>query len=795
MFRLNLKIAWRHLWKNKSYTFINITGLSIGMAGCMLLFVFLNYQLSFDKGHKNGDRIYRFVTNWTYSGNEDYSKGIPLPLVQAVKDEISGLDKVAPLIGRGGIIYIKDKSGKVMLKTRESVYYTDPAFFEIFDIPFNAGNHKLALSEPNTVILSENMAKKFFGSSSNAMGKSIVFGKINLLITGVFKDIPKNSSLPLEIVISYETFNSKKFINWDGVNSAMECYVLLKKGLIAADLEAPIARFNKNHYQNQQILGNQENKLQSLADIHFNDKYGSFADSSITRKEIYGLSLIGLFLMLTACINFINLATAQAVNRSKEVGVRKVMGSERKQLVTQFLTETFSITLIALLVACILTELSLPAMENLFRGKVALSLFRDPIIFPFMIMLVIAISFLAGFYPAIVISDFNPILALKNKVSPNSNGLNLRKVLVIFQFSISIVLIIGTLVIMKQMKYLREKPLGFNPDAVALVNLPSDSLSQLKYNSFKARLLQIPGIENVSFCQGAPLSNDITTSDFSYDGKKNQDFELRNSKADENYIGLFGLKLIAGKVFKKSDTINGCVVNETFLKKMNISDPEQVIGKELITNGYKMPITGVVKDYNDLSLQQNISPIAIYPQKGEYYTAAIKMDSQELMQSMKDIESLWNENYPNSIYNVNLLNDEMQNYYENERITGAIFNISTIVILSISFIGLFGLISFVAMQRTKEVAIRKVLGASTTELVNMLNSSFLRMVLIANILAWPLAYLFVSHWLSGFAYRIELNIWPFFFASFISVLITLLTISIKSYQTAKGNPVKALKYE
>lgn len=624
---------------------------------------------------------------------------------------------------------------------------------------------------------------------------NLFLSKINLLVTGVFKDIPKNSSLPLEIVISYETFNSKKFINWDGVNSAMECYVLLKKGLTPADLEAPIARFNKNHYQNQQILGNQENKLQSLADIHFNDKYGSFAESSITRKEIYGLSLIGLFLILTACINFINLATAQAVNRSKEVGVRKVMGSERKQLVIQFLTETFSITLIALLIACVITELSLPAMENLFKGKVELSLFSDPIIFLFMAVLVITISFLAGFYPAIVISNFNPVLAIKNKISINSNGLNLRKVLVIFQFSISIILIIGTLVIMKQMKYLRETPLGFNPDAVALVNLPSDSLSQLKYSSFKERLLKITGIENVSFCQGAPLSNDITTSDFSYDGKKNQDFELRNSKADENYIELFGLKLIAGKVFKKSDTINGCVVNETFLKKMNISDPEQAIGKELITNGYKMPITGVVKDYNDLSLQQNISPIAIYPQKGEYYTAAIKMNSQELMQSMKDIESLWNENYPNSIYNVNLLNDEMQNYYENERITGMIFNISTMVILSISFIGLFGLISFVAVQRTKEVAIRKVLGASTTELVNLLNSSFMTMVLIANLLAWPLAYLFVSHWLSGFAYRIQLNIWPFCFASLISALITLLTISIKSYQTAKGNPVRALKYE
>ena len=792
MLKFNFKIALRNFWKNKVYNLINILGLSIGMASCMLIFIFVNYQLSFDTGYKNGDRIYRLVTNWKYPAYDDYSKGVPLPLVTVAKNEFAGFEKVSAIISRNGIIQIKDNTGKDKIKSQETVYYAEPGFFEMLDLPWIYSNPKQALTAPNTVALSESMAARFFGNSEQAVGKSFLFAnKLTLKVTGVFKDMPENSSFPLKVVISYSTFNSKKYISWDGVNSSMECYVLLRKGLTLSDLEAPMAQFNKKYYVDKKIAGNQNNSLQPLRDIHFNMKYGNFADTSITRKEVYGLITIGLFLMLAACINFINLATAQVVTRSKEVGVRKVMGGKRKQLMVQFLTETFVITLIAMLIACILTELAIPALQDLFKGNVSFSLLGQPVIWLFMGVLLILVSFLAGFYPAMIMSGFSPVLAIKNKISVNSGGLNLRKILVVVQFAITIILIIGTLVIMKQMDYLRQKPLGFNPNAVAMIGMPSNSLS----NTFKEQALRIPGIQMLSFCQAAPLSEEITTSEFSYGSKKNRDFELRNSKADENYFKLFDLKLLAGSVFKKSDTANGCVVNETFLKKMNISHPEEVIGKILAINGTKMPITGVVQDFNDQSLKEKISPLAIYAQKIEYYNAAVKMNSKEIVPAMKKLEVLYNKIYPDHIYNAQFVNDDINRFYENERITGVLFRVFAGVIIFISFIGLFGLISFVATQRTREVAIRKVLGASTIELVKMLNGSFLLMVFIANLVAWPLAYLFVSKWLSGFAYRIDLSIWPFILAFLISMLITLVTVSIRSYKAAVANTIDALKYE
>lgn len=796
MLRLNLKIAWRNLWKNKGYTLINVAGLSIGMASCMLIFIFIHYQLSFDQDYKNEGRIYRFVTNWKYPGYDDFSKGIPVPLIAAARNELPGVEKVGAIFNRGGIIQVKDAAGNDIIKSHEPVYYTEPDFFDIINIQWLFGKPHQALSEPNTLALSESTAHRFFGSTTNAIGKSILFGnKTALKVTGIFKDNPQNSSFPLKIVISYQTFNSKKFVNWDGVNSAMECYVLLKKGVSPADMEGQLAQFNKKHYQDKKITGNQTNALQALRDVHFDSRYGNFSGSAITKKEVYGLGIIGLFLMLTACINFINLATAQAINRSKEVGIRKVMGSKRGQLVIQFLTETLAITSMAMLIACVLTELALPGLQGLFKEQISFHLFGQPAMFVFMGLLVILTSFLAGFYPAMVISGFSPVLAIKNKVSVNTGGLNLRKVLVVVQFTITIILIIGTLVIMRQMEYLRQKPLGFNANAVAMVDIPTDSLSQSKYNTFKERVLQIPGVKNISFCQTAPLSVDINTSEFSYDGRKNKDFELRNTKGDERYIDLFDLKLIAGTAFKKSDSTSGGVVNETFLKKMNISDPQSVIGKILNANGMNMPITGVVKDYNDQSLRANISPIVIYAQKGEYYSVAIKLDSKQLMPVMKKVNALWSSTYPNAVYNAAFLNDSINSYYENERITGALFKIFAGVIIFISFIGLFGLISYIATQRSREVAIRKVLGASTLQLIRMLNGAFLIMVFFANLVAWPLAYLFVSHWLSGFAYRIELSIWPFTVAFFISMVITLVTVSIRSYRTAVVNTIDALKSE
>jgi len=794
MFRLNLKIAWRNLWKNKGYTLINILGLSIGMASCILIFIFIRFQLSFDEGYKNADRIYRVVTDWKYKAFDDFSAGVPIPFAAAARNEIAGIEKIGAIAKWGDVVHVKDNMGREILKSHEDLYFAEPDFFEVINIKWKYSKASEALKSPNSVTLSEAMAIKYFGSIQNAIGKSITVGtKIHLSVTGVFQDMPQNSSFPIKIVIAYQSlFNYYTSRNcWDCINSSLSSYVLLKKGLNKSDLDGAMARFNKKYYEDKKIEGNQVNRLQALKEIHFDERYDNFANSTIAKGQIYGLAIIGLFLICTACINFINLNTAQAVNRSKEVGVRKVMGGKRKQLIIQFLTETVVLVLISLLIACIISELAIPAMQNLFKNQISFSLFGHPVIFLFMLLLVVFVGFLAGFYPAMIISGFNPALAIKNKVALNNNSLSLRKILVIVQFTITVILIITTIVIVNQMDYLQQKPLGFNSVAVVMVGVPS----QDKHNIFKERVLKIPGVQLLSYCQSPPLSQDINSTNFTFNGTKNKDFEIRTCKADENYFKLFNLKIIAGKVFMKSDTANGYVVNETFLKKVGIMNPEDALGKMINATGINIPIVGVVKDYNDKSLKEEISGLAISADRNQYWQAAIKLEGKQLLSSMNQIEALWNSTFPDNIYHAEFVDDRIKGYYESEHIMGVLFKVFACVIIFISFIGLFGLISFVAMQRTREVAIRKVLGASTLQLVKMLNGSFLLMVFIANMVAWPMAYLFVSKWLSGFAYRIDISLWPFAMAMFISMLITLITVSFRSYKAANANTIDALKYE
>ena len=797
MFKLNLKIALRNLWKYKGYTAINIFGLSIGLASCILIFIFVNYQLSFDKDYANSDRIYRVVTDWKYTdGNEFSSSGTPLPLPAVFRNDFSQFEKVAAIQESGGIIKVKGQVGKAEVKDSEAVFYAEPSFFEIFDYKWLSGNPNQSLTAPNTVVLSEKMAKKYFGDWRKALGNSINFNADkDFKVTGVIKDNPQNSSFPLGIIFSYASYTNKNLKEWGSVSSGSECYVLLKKGITVADLAKPLQQ-HLNKYENQKDApGKVNHTFQPLDDIHHNEEYGNFAQQNTPYKQIFGLVVIGLFLLLTACINFINLATAQAISRSKEVGVRKVMGSQRKQLIWQFLSETALITLISLLLACVFAELTLPKMENLFGGDVSFSLFGQPIIFIFLFSLLVLVSFLAGLYPALIMSGFSPALAIKNKVAANSGGVGLRKTLVVVQFAITAVLIVSTLVVIKQMSFIRDKSLGFDTEAITMVDLPSDSVSQLKYNTFKEKLLAINGVKSLSFNAGAPSSGSNNETSFTYNSSKNQDFQLNVKTADEEYFKTFGLTLVAGKTLSKSDTIKEFVVNETLLKKLNVKNPEEAIGKIMKVWGASGPIVGVVKDFNNYSLHEAIAPIAIFARKSRYSNAAIKLDKREIGRAMKNIESTFNATFPDYVYQNNFFDESLKGYYETERIMGALFKVFAGVVIFISFIGLFGLISFVATQRTKEIAIRKVLGASNLELIKMLNSSFLWMVLIANMVAWPVAYIFVNQWLASFQYRIELSVWPFILAMLISMTITIITVTLRSYRAAKANTIDALKYE
>ncbi|MEJ5995782.1 ABC transporter permease [Pedobacter sp. Du54] len=799
MFKLNLKIALRNLWKYKGYTAINIFGLSIGLASCLLIFIFVRYETSYDKDFANSDRIYRIVTEWNYAdGNDFYSQGVPLPLAPAMRNDFSQFEKVAAIQHSDGIIKVQPENGKPEIKSSEEVYYAEPAFFEIFSIKWLSGSPNQALKEPNGVVLAEKTAKTYFGSWQNAIGKRINFdSKTEYKVTGIIEDSAPNTSFPIRIVFSYASYKSRNLTEWGSVSSNSECYVLLKAGVTANQLASPLKQFINKYEQDDKAPGKVGHQFQALNDIHHNDRYSNFAGTTTPFKQLIGISVIGLFLLVTACINFINLATAQAISRSKEVGVRKVMGSRRKQLIWQFLSETSLITFIALLFACVLTELALPGMESLFGANVTFGLFTHPVIFLFLLAMLVLVSFLAGLYPAMVMSGFSPALAIKNRVSTaNAGGVGLRKTLVVVQFAITAILIVSTLIIIKQMSYIRDKPLGFDTKAVAMISLPYDSLSQLKHATFRNQILSLKGVKDLSYTTGAPSSENNNETSFRYNNSsESADFQVNTKVADEHYFDTFGLTLIAGRAIAKSDTIKEFVVNETLLKKLNVKHPNEAIGKMISLWGAKAAIVGVVKDFNNYSLHETIAPIAIFSRKKMYNKLAIKLESKELVETMKEIEKAYNVTFPDYVYEVNFIDDQITNYYHTEQVMGTLFKVFAGVVIFISFIGLFGLISFVATQRTREIAIRKVLGASNLELIKMLNSSFLWMVLVANMVAWPVAYIFVKQWLSSFEYRIDLSIWPFVLAMIISMSITLITVTLRSYRAAKANTIDALKYE
>lgn len=797
MFKLNLKIALRNLWKYRGYTAINIVGLAIGLASCLLIFLFLRFQTSFDNSYEKQDRIYRVVSSWTYPDGDFFSNGVPVPLAPALRNDFSQLEQVAAVRSSRGVVIVKNTPGNPDVKRKKTLFYVEPQFFNIFNIEWLSGKPEVALAGPGMMVLSEKLATQYFGSWKNALGKSINYNQSSdFKITGVYKDFPQNSDFPFQMIASYASFPEKDSKAWGHVTNRSECYVLLKSGVTPADLDQPLQKFIQKNYTDNGP-GKEQHIFQPMNQVHHDERFGNFRYTTISYKELVGLGVIGVFLLITACINFINLATAQAISRSKEVGVRKVMGSRRSQLIWQFLAETALITLIALLLACVITELAIPGMEGLMDDQFSFRLFSEPAIFAFMLMLIVLVSFLAGLYPAFIISGFSPALAIKNKISAtNAGGLGLRKILVVLQFSITAVLIIATLVIVKQMEFVRERPLGFNHESVAVVNIPLDSSNIPKLNGFREKIMRLSGIKESSYFSAAPLSNGNNEINFSYDHRgKDEEFQLNVKDADEHYLKTFDLQLVAGRGLSKSDTLKEFMVNETLLKLLNVSRPEDAIGKMLKVYDVEKPIVGVLKDFNNKSLKEAITPVAIFSNMKNYGSFAMKVEPKELSKTMNSVEQLWNATFPNDVYDIEFMDQTIESFYKTERVMGVLFKVFAGVIIFISFIGLFGLVSFIAIQKTREIAIRKVLGASTMELVKMLNRSFLYMVLIANLVAWPLAYIFASKWLNGFAYRTNLSIWPFILAMVLSVLITLITVTLRSLKAAKTNPIDALKYE
>jgi putative ABC transport system permease protein len=798
MLRNYFKIAFRSLVKNKTFSLINIIGMAVSVAACLLLFYVVHYELSFDAFFTNKDRIYRIVNEVSRPEGKDYGEGIPAPLPAAIRQDFPQLKQVATILSIPGSqidVLNKEKKDEIKFKEKLGVFYAEPQFFNIFDFGWLHGSPEV-LNEPNTAVLTQETAERYFGNWKNAIGKSIEFRNADVLkVSGIIKNIPISSDFPLKVVISYKTLGKERS-SWGSITSRRQCFVLLDEHTSAQQIESLMPAFEKKHQPaDDDIL--EHYTLQALKDIHFDARYGNFNGRTSNKTTLWSLGMIGILLIVTASINFVNLAIAQVMKRSKEVGVRKVLGSKRWQLSLQFFGETFLILVAASCLAVGITQAALPTIATALNLPSSFNVTPAWQTLLFLTTVTLLITLISGFYPARVLGGIQPVQALKSKISMNTLGNVLsKKGLVILQFSIAQVLIIATLVVFRQMDFFKSAPLGFNKDSIIIFSVPTDSLNQTKIEAFRNNLLQEPEVKNLTFSFTAPLSGSNRRVGFRFNNsEKDAPFEVNVKYADLEYFTTYNISLLTGRLYKKSDRPQEYIVNETFLKKFGIQKAEDGIGKTISMNGTTLPIVGVLKDFHLLSLKEDIEPLVMMCNKAEYRNAGVKIQGGDLKKAIQKVENTYSSFFPDAVFEYNFFDENVAKLYADEERFSSIMKIFSGIAIFIGSLGLYGLIAFMAVQRTKEVGIRKVLGASVGSILMMFYKEFIFLVLIAILVASPIAYYFMDNWLQDFAYRINIEWWIFALSGALAVLIAILTVSFQSVKAALMNPIKSLKTE
>ena len=793
MLKNYFKIALRNLKRSKANTAINVLGLSMGIACAILIFTLIKFHLSFDSFHPEKNRIYRIVTE-DHLEQITYSPGIPSAVGNTFRREYPFFEKTAMVyVRKKRQISLPYRTGDNKFQEEEGVAFAEPDFFKIFNFPLITGDRNNILSEPNTAIVTNRIARKYFGNE-NPIGKTIrLDNKLDFQITGILQDIPKNTDRRQEIYLSYKNLKDHNpwvaQENWLGYAHEQQCFVVLKQGVLASTVNKAFPEFTNRHYQGD-YQKEWQFRLQPLSDIHSDINF----DGVMPKKDIWALSLIAIFIIITASFNFINMATAQALSRSKEIGIRKALGSLRYQVFWQFVAETALVVFSSTCLAFILIILSLPFVSNLSGIPFNISFLYDRSVLLFLAALTILITFISGTYPGLILAGFQPVLALKGKLSlKHVGGIKLRKGLVTMQLAISQLLIIGTLVIIRQMEFTRKTDLGFTKDAVVMLPLPAKE--QTKLSALRSELTALPGVKTISFCNQVPASEQNNNFEIVYAGRtQKENYDVIFKAADDQYLSLFGLRLVAGRNIYPSDTIREYLVNETLIKRLGISK-EDAIGKNITVNDQKGSITGVVKDFHNQSLHAAIDPLCITTAVNYYSTCAIKVSTQNLKTTLAGIQKSWTIVFPENIYQHEFLDQRIAHFYEQDNKTLQLIQLFTTITIIISCLGLYGLVAFVASQKTKEVGIRKVLGASIQSIIWIFGKEFTQLLLIAFIFAAPLAWLIMNNWLQNFAYRIEIGAQIFIYAILSSFCVAIITVGYRAVKAALVNPVKSLKSE
>lgn len=798
MFNNYFKIALRNLWRNRTTSTVGILGLSVGLASGLVIFLLVGYLFSFNRYHEKTDRIYWVVTD-VLNDKPRPTDVTPRPLGQVLRDEYPFVESAVRLNNLfGTVMGVPDGKGGIARKFEESrnICFTEPEYFKVFDSKWVTGDPENALNGPDKVVLSREYAVKYFGTE-NAVGKTLRFdNRANLVVTGIIENPPSNSQLRYDVLVSYATlpgFSGEPDMmrRWDAPNTM--CWVALKEGASPSQLESSLAEINRKHYNSKEAVTYRFRTI-PLSEMFHMPGYGP-----APRPILYALIMVGLFLVIAACVNFINLSTAQAIRRAREVGVRKTMGSSKKQLIGQFMLETALLCAAAFVVALVLAQLNLPMLNNalwMLRADISILHLLNGNGLLWFGGLTLGVVLLAGLYPSAVLARFNPITALKGQGGNQKAGkFSVRKSLVVVQFFITQLFIIGVIVMSAQVKYLKTADTGFDKDQILMVKMPGGSLA--RQNTWLNELDALPEVKEVTLGAEPPMSQMETDEPFVFNHRAEQEkFPVNVRIGDSRYVKVFGLKLLTGRNFASDDTTRReALVNETMLKQLGISNSADILNKSIRLWDRERTIVGVVRNFTLDPLSAGIPPAAIVNESPAYTMAAVKLQHPDLHTTLPRIEKSWNKLFPESVYQAGFLDDKINDFYATEHILLGLIQVFSVIAIAIGCLGLYGLVTFMAESRSKEIGVRKVLGATESQVLWIFGKEFSRLMIMGFLLAAPLGWFLMKNWLQRYAYKIELGWWVLALTAGAVGLITALTVSFQSIRASRRNPVVGLRSE
>jgi putative ABC transport system permease protein len=811
-------IAYRNFIRNRIFSLINVLGLAIGISSALVIFLIAHYDFTFDKFEKERPHLYRVVTEMNFFGSPLHNPGVPSPLADAVSKEVSGIKDIISFHKFNGDPKVnapRKNEKPFTVGHQTNIILADESYFKLVPYRWLAGSTHTALNGPFKVVLTGGRAKAYFpGISYQAMiGRQITYNdSIVTTVTGIVQELTENTDFIFKEFISQSTIltsaglkGNYSWNRWGSVNGGSQLLVRLSENASPKNVEAGIQSLEKK-YDKDNTNPNSKRyfRLQPFDDIHFNQAYATFGDRSASKPVLYGLLAVGIFLLMLACINFINLTTAQSIHRSKEIGVRKTLGSSGSQLIFQFLTETFFISFISLIISIALTPLLLKIFSDFIPPDLHFDLLHQPYIIAFGLLLTIIVALLAGFYPAWILSKFKAVHVLKNQTYTGAGGSRkalLRKSLTISQFLIAQVFTMATFIAVKQIHYVMNRDMGFKKDAIVNIETPflwtRTGPQDRKRITLLEKIKNLPGVQLASLGGDPPAADGWSSNSMKYkDGKKEIETDVRQKYGDTNYLKLYHIRLLAGRNIRASDTANEIVINETYMHILGFQNPEQVLNR-VVDN---IPIVGVVADFNQESLHSPVKPVAFSSETGNCWVLHVALNTgenqaQAWKNTIASIEKSYKEFFPEEDFSYRFLDESIAKFYIAEQHLSRLLTWAAGLAIFISCMGLLGLVIYTTNQRTREIGVRKVLGASISNIVSILSRDLMRLVLIASFIAIPVTWWAMHKWLENFAYQTSLNWWIFGISIVLMMAVALLTLSIQTVRAANANPVKSLRSE